>query len=131
MLRSRRSLLLALPAWLCFPRPARAAPVLRLERSGDGVVVLTGEEVVRPLTLPGGDTRLLAPLPCGGELLTAAIFASRNGGVLLEIAAIARHEAGRVVLLGLEPLTWHGQDNSRLRTRLSATGDGSGPEPAS
>ena len=117
MMLSRRSLVVGLSAVLA--HPARADGALRLEAGPGEMVALTGPGVRRALLLPGGGARLLAPLACGGEMVTVA-------GVVLgrvEWAALAVALEDGVALLALEPLAWRGSGGARMETRLAGTGD--------
>jgi len=66
------------------------------------------------LLLPGGGARLLAPLTCGGEVVTVAGFVLEGVGARVEWAALA---------MALEPLGWRGSGGARMETRLVGTGD--------
>ncbi len=121
MALARRSLLLALP--LLLPAAARAAPLgLRLEPVVDGTVALTGPGVRRALLLPATGARLLAPVGCGGELLTVAAFRQEEGGAAIEWGALALAFDGTVALLALEPLAW-ASGGARMATRIHSAGD--------
>jgi len=87
------------------------------------MVALTGPGVRRALLLPGGGARLLAPLACGGEVVTVAGFVLEGVGARMEWAALAMALEDGVVLLALEPLGWRGSGGARMETRLVGTGD--------
>lgn len=105
----RREFLLLLSALAWPGAPAGAADIAATQS-----ITLGGIDV------PAERARVLARCSLGGVPAVALAFAADLPGATRDLFAVAL--AGRVA--ALEVLSWHGEDGSRLYTRLSVVPDG-------
>lgn len=104
---------MALPAVTCPVLASALAPARAADAVAQACTTLAG------VAVPVGRGRLMANFSLGGTTASALAFAADLPEGVRDLVAVV---AGGVVL-ALELLAWHGEDGSRLQTRLSAVPD--------
>jgi hypothetical protein len=99
---------LACPMLAGMPAPLRAADI-----------VVPQYAVLAGIAVPAERARLLATFPLGEATASALAFAADLPEGTRDLVAVT----GLGLVLALELLSWHGEDGSRLQTRLSAVPD--------